>query len=315
MSVSPFTGSTFVDATSVMAVPDGATSGILEHETPAASAPASPAARIPRRRETMLMWRCSTIRIARDRTFMDSAGQAAAAEAHAARRTRLDDGGFIMVVLLIGMAVSAVWLASALPSWRQQAIREKEAELIFRGEQYARAIHLYQCKNGTYPPNVDLLVSQRYLREKYKDPIANDDFVPVGGLVSTGQGQTSQVGITAVRSKSTDTSIKLYNGQQTYSQFAFETAVNGRMGACGGPAGGAQFGGRGGTVNGPGRGQGPRQGLPGGRGSGDETAPITPRRGGPGGNGGTEQIPRGAGPGGTPGNGSFGNGLPGAGGR
>jgi type II secretory pathway pseudopilin PulG len=219
----------------------------------------------------------------------------------------LDDGGFIMVVLLIGMAVSAIWLASALPSWRQQATREKEAELIFRGEQYARAIHLYQCKNGTYPPSIDVLVSQRYLREKYKDPITNDDFVPVGGLVSTGQGQASQVGVTAVRSKSTDASIKLYNGQQSYSQFAFETTVNGRMGACGGQNGGIQNGGRGGPAGPPGPGTG---GGIGGRGrGGDETAPIVPRRGARGGDSGTGAPPRGAGPGNGPGNGSFGGGF------
>ena len=40
----------------------------------------------------------------------------------------LDDGGYIMVVLLIGIAVSAVWMGAMLPAWRHQAIRQKEAE-------------------------------------------------------------------------------------------------------------------------------------------------------------------------------------------
>src|SRR4030095_9423005 len=61
--------------------------------------------------------------------------------------------------------------------WRQQVTREREAELIFRGEQYARAILLYSQKNsGQFPQNLDDLVNQHYLRKKWKDPITDDDF-------------------------------------------------------------------------------------------------------------------------------------------
>ena len=38
----------------------------------------------------------------------------------------------------------AVALSVALPAWRTMTQREKEAELVFRGEQYARAIALFQ---------------------------------------------------------------------------------------------------------------------------------------------------------------------------
>ena len=60
------------------------------------------------------------------------------------------------------------------------ATREKEEELIFRGRQYARAIGLFQRKfANTAPPTIDVLVEQRFLRKKYKDPITNDDFQPI----------------------------------------------------------------------------------------------------------------------------------------
>src|SRR5687767_14014546 len=60
------------------------------------------------------------------------------------------------------------------------AKREKEAELVFRGNQYARAIGLFQRKfANTPPPTIDVLVEQRFLRKKYKDPITNDDFQPL----------------------------------------------------------------------------------------------------------------------------------------
>jgi type II secretory pathway pseudopilin PulG len=95
------------------------------------------------------------------------------------RSSTSDDGGFILVALLIGVAISAIWMSAALPSWRQQALREREAELIFRGEQYARAIFLYRQKmNGALPANLDDLVSQHVLRRKWKDPITGDEFLP-----------------------------------------------------------------------------------------------------------------------------------------
>lgn len=92
-----------------------------------------------------------------------------------------------MVALLILMAVMAVAMTVALPAWSTLARREREAELVFRGEQYARAIVLFQRKyGGTYPPNVDVLVTERFLRKKYKDPITNDDFqtIAVGQAVA-----------------------------------------------------------------------------------------------------------------------------------
>ena len=59
-----------------------------------------------------------------------------------------------------------------MPVWKQMNRREKEEELVFRGQQYARAIGLFQRKMGpgVLPPNVDVLVDQRFLRESSKIP-------------------------------------------------------------------------------------------------------------------------------------------------
>ena len=107
-----------------------------------------------------------------------------------------------MAALLVSMAVMAIVATALMPAWRTMAQREKEAELIFRGEQYARAINLFQRKNGNAsPPTIDLLVEQRYLRKKYKDPITGGDFqvITAGANVpgpsqpaSGGAGQTAQ---------------------------------------------------------------------------------------------------------------------------
>jgi type II secretory pathway pseudopilin PulG len=130
------------------------------------------------------------MRSANDSTGIEISGQHVPGSAGHAR---LDDRGYILVVLLVAMGVAAIWMSAALPAWRQQAMREKEIELIFRGEQYARAIALFQIKNNSYPVDIDVLVSQRYLRRKWKDPVTGQDFQLVG-LTSGQGGQSGQIG-------------------------------------------------------------------------------------------------------------------------
>jgi len=163
--------------------------------------------------------------------------------------------GYAMAALLVAMSVMAVLLGALLPHWTTLATREKEQELVFRGNQYARAIGLFQRKfANTAPPSIDVLVEQRFLRKKYKDPITNDDFQPIyanqaaqaigspTGAANPGQqgsanlstparqtlqmgfgstGATGAGGIIGVTSKSTETSLKVYNGRSKYNEWAF----------------------------------------------------------------------------------------------
>src|SRR5688572_22070730 len=166
-----------------------------------------------------------------------------------------DNRGYAMAALLVGMSVMAVLMSALLPVWTTMAKREKEAELMFRGNQYARAIGLFQRKfANTPPPSIDLLVEQRFLRKKYKDPITNDDFQPLYAnqammpgaagpgaqplsgpqtgtppapgrqLIQTGFGSTGATaagGIIGVTSKSKETSLKVFNGRTKYNEWAF----------------------------------------------------------------------------------------------
>ncbi len=202
-----------------------------------------------------------------------------------------------MVVMLISLSIMAIMMTVVMPVWKQTAQREKEAELVFRGEQYARAISLFQRKSGpgTLPPNLNVLVDQRFLRKKYKDPITNDDFATIGpstaapgttagtpsappgsqtaGASGFGRGATpppgqpgqagapAAGGIMGVASKSKDKSIRLYKGRSHYNEWAF--VFNPPI-----PAGGTAAPGQRGTGGNQGRGnpQGPPPpGGPGGR--------------------------------------------------
>jgi type II secretory pathway pseudopilin PulG len=92
------------------------------------------------------------------------------------RRAR-PDAGYAMAVLLAGIAIMGVVWTLVVPVWKQQVQREKEAELIFRAGQYARAVALYQRKYANaFPPNVEVLLKEKFLRKKYKDPVTNREF-------------------------------------------------------------------------------------------------------------------------------------------
>ncbi len=56
---------------------------------------------------------------------------------------RRSEGGYTLVALLAMMSVLALFAMAAAPSAQQQALREREKEAIFRGEQVADAIREY----------------------------------------------------------------------------------------------------------------------------------------------------------------------------
>ena len=239
-----------------------------------------------------------------------------------------------MAALLVALAVMAVMMSVALPVWRHEAQRRREDELIWRGNQYVRAIRLYSMKmGGALPPSVDALVQGHFIRKPYKDPITKDDFELLGagstqaglqpgrgqpGVAGRGGKQTFSTtpttsmptssmpttpmptstmptsataatggtvpgGLSGVRSKSKDESIKVYQGRTHYNEwtFIYVSQAPGMMGGPGRGRGGIPQRGEPGTNPFGGPGMPPRGGFP-------------PRRGGPNGPG------RGFGPGEVP---------------
>jgi len=82
-----------------------------------------------------------------------------------------------MVVFLVAtMSIAAMAVA---PNLLTEGRREKETEMIWRGQQYQRAILLYYTKFGKYPTKVEDLTKQtngvRFLRQAYTDPMNKED--------------------------------------------------------------------------------------------------------------------------------------------
>lgn len=89
---------------------------------------------------------------------------------------------FAALVMLMGTVTVFEWGATLRR-------RDQEQEMIWRGEQYKRAIRNYFHKTGHYPQTIDDLKKGlpqlQFLRQAYKDPVNKDDgawrFIYVNG--------------------------------------------------------------------------------------------------------------------------------------
>ncbi|HXE74155.1 MAG TPA: hypothetical protein VNN18_00780 [Candidatus Xenobia bacterium] len=171
---------------------------------------------------------------------------------------RRPQAGYALLVMLFLAAMVLIALAAAAPRLLSEGQREKEEELIFRGEQYKHAIGLYYKKFGRYPMKMEDLLrtnDRGYLRRQFRDPMTKDGkwrFIGVGaggvligggrspipggapppatgtGLSnaepkppSVGTGEPGSLPIAGVASRSTASSIRIYNGAGNYADWEF----------------------------------------------------------------------------------------------
>ena len=186
-----------------------------------------------------------------------------------------------MAALLVALAVMAILLTVAIPVWKTAIKREKEAELVWRAGQYVRAVLLFRRKYANAsPPNLDILVNEHFLRKKYKDPMTKDgEFQlvyatdqqqrpgqtpttrPPSQLDPRSQGAAGAArgGIIGVMSKSTEPSLRVFNGRSKYNEWVFTPETLGIRvpGAGEGTPGGNIRGGAAGALGPGGRPVGP----------------------------------------------------------
>jgi hypothetical protein len=80
----------------------------------------------------------------------------------------------VLVIVMMVATLLLIALTVALPSVYQEGQREREAELIFRGTQYGRAVALFHRQFGRYPVSTKELLGTngiRFLRKEYLDPM------------------------------------------------------------------------------------------------------------------------------------------------
>jgi type II secretory pathway pseudopilin PulG len=93
-----------------------------------------------------------------------------------AQHTR--QAGFTYIGLMFAIAVIGITLATVGVVWSTQIRRDKEAELLFVGDQYRTAIGRYRASGNQFPLTLNDLLedkrypqARRYLRRLYPDPM------------------------------------------------------------------------------------------------------------------------------------------------
>ena len=129
--------------------------------------------------------------------------------------------GFMYVALLFVVAVIGIGLAAAAQIWHTNSKREKEAELLFIGDEFRRALASYAASSPgapRYPASLDQLVRddrfpqvRRHLRRIYRDPLTG---TTEWGLVP------SPLGIIGVYSLSDESPLKQGGFPTPYESFA-----------------------------------------------------------------------------------------------
>jgi hypothetical protein len=93
---------------------------------------------------------------------------------------RKRERGFALLLLVFFTALMLIAVMAATPRILTEAKRQKEQEMIWRGNQYVRGVKLYYRKMGRFPTSLDDLTkpktgARRFMRQAYKDPMNTGD--------------------------------------------------------------------------------------------------------------------------------------------
>ena len=154
------------------------------------------------------------------------------------RKLRIAQSGLVLLAVLIFLLLTTLGASAMVELQRTHTQRAKEAELLFVGDQYRRAIKSYYSsvpagKSQSLPKSLDDLLEDkrfpmpvRHLRRLYPDPMTGE----VNWVVVQGAG-----GILGVHSRSTLTAFKKrefpiqyrdFQDKETYAEWVFVASVN-----------------------------------------------------------------------------------------
>jgi len=132
--------------------------------------------------------------------------------------------GYTLSVLLIMMVALGVFMQKAHLWAPTQLNREREAELIYRGEHLARGIAMYRQRTGRFPTSLSEVeaLRPRVIRQIYKDPMTEKgDWSFIYNVPTAPSGNNEGLPIVGVRSMSNNDSVKLYRNKSLHSEWEF----------------------------------------------------------------------------------------------
>ncbi len=84
--------------------------------------------------------------------------------------------GYILTATIVMVVILSISMAMIAEKWTYVMKREKENELLFRGEQYAQAIRRFYLIHKRYPFKLEELIESypRCIRKLYKEPFSKN---------------------------------------------------------------------------------------------------------------------------------------------
>jgi len=137
--------------------------------------------------------------------------------------------GFTMALALAMVTIMGIFLMVALPILATDVQREKEMNLIFRGEAIANALRLYNLRMGKYPTQLEELmkIKPRVIRQLYTDPMTEEGTWEYIYAVQPGvSGSNEGLPIMGVRSRSERNSVVVYQKKSLIHDWTFTAIPN-----------------------------------------------------------------------------------------
>jgi type II secretory pathway pseudopilin PulG len=96
------------------------------------------------------------------------------------KRNRQRQGGYAIMLVLLMATLMLIATMAVAPNILNQGRREREEEMVWRGNQYKRGIKMYYRKTGKFPTSLEDLIKPkigniRFMRQAYKDPMNAKD--------------------------------------------------------------------------------------------------------------------------------------------
>jgi type II secretory pathway pseudopilin PulG len=148
------------------------------------------------------------------------------------RQAGFRQAGFTYLTVMFIVAILLGGLAIVGETWETSARREREAELLFIGNQYRRAIGLYYLATPgvikAYPRQIEDLLkdprqpgTMRHLRKLFPDPMTGKPFVVIKGADGGVQGVASASDVAPLKVAGFRVRDAIFEGAQKYSEWKF----------------------------------------------------------------------------------------------
>lgn len=141
--------------------------------------------------------------------------------------------GSVLLFVLVAVAILGLMAGIAGSSWKTITQRAKEEELLWRGNQYRKAIGAYYTAwhagmHAVFPQTLEqltrdprMLGTVRYIRRLYLDPITGKSWIPIKDSTGRIRGVHSSSQLEPYKKGNFSKEDEDFAGKKTYAEWQF----------------------------------------------------------------------------------------------